>query len=325
MEEINFLVSSGRCFVIFGMAVHRVQAALALAFKDIARELVELDVHLQADASAEDKERAERDRRHTYARDYLEKLINLEITVPNRTDIAPHLLLEASAEDLTSRTTVALQTTMQLWPLWLGACAIALGAVFGSHFHLTDAPPAVMIQPAGVIESAVSSPPSPTTPSPTQPDKGAQAKPSVATQRYIPAVQPGDDRQIAWGYFAITLTVFAGCAVGFVVFRLRKSLRQVSDSTAFVQALRIWTPVVQQWRSTPRAIKRFGSRVRYLAMLQQSEGFDESGFDEFRRRLPAWLQRIYIPLSTPTISTTTSGLEIGSARHNDFQWREVAP
>ena len=133
------------------------------------------------------------------------------------------------------------------------------------------------------------------------------------TQRYGPAVQPGDDRQIAWGYFAIALTVFAGCAVGFVVFRLRRSLRQVSDSTAFGQALRIWTPVVQQWRSTPRAIKRFGNRVRYLAMLQQSEEFGESGFDEFRRRLPAWLQRIYTLTSAPTTSTTTSGLKTGFA------------
>ena len=89
------------------------------------------------------------------------KLVNLEITVPSPTDIAPHLLLEAPTEDLTSRTTVALQTTMQLWPLWLGVCAIALGAVFGSLFHLTDIPPAVVIQPAGVIESAVSGQPSP--------------------------------------------------------------------------------------------------------------------------------------------------------------------
>jgi len=223
------------------------------------------------------------------------------------------LLLEAPAEDLTSRTTMALQTTMQLWPLWLGACAIALGALFGWHFHLTDAPPAVVIQPTVVVESAVSGQPSPTAPGLSQPAKGAEAKPSVVTQRYVPAVQPGDDQQIAWGYFAIALTVFVGCAVGFVVFRLRKSLHQVSDSTAFVQALRIWTPVVQQWRSTPRAIKRFGNRVRYLAMLQQSEGFDESGFDEFRRRLPAWLQRIYTPTSTPTTSTTTSSLEVGSA------------
>jgi len=42
MEAVNFLVSSGSCFVIFGMATERVQAALALSFDKIAAETADL-------------------------------------------------------------------------------------------------------------------------------------------------------------------------------------------------------------------------------------------------------------------------------------------
>lgn len=42
MEAVNFLVSSGKCFVIFGMATIRVLAALAMSFERIVAEMVDL-------------------------------------------------------------------------------------------------------------------------------------------------------------------------------------------------------------------------------------------------------------------------------------------
>ena len=42
LEAINFLVSSGECFVIMGLAPEQVKAAVGLAFKDIAEEMVTL-------------------------------------------------------------------------------------------------------------------------------------------------------------------------------------------------------------------------------------------------------------------------------------------
>src|SRR5258708_11207092 len=84
---------------------------------------------------------------------------------------------------------------------------------------------------------------------------------------------------------ATTLVLIAGIAGSVFLFGLRASLRRVHDSQRFREALRIWTPVVQCRRVTPRAIKRFGNRLRYLAILQQHADLHETGFDKIRRRL----------------------------------------
>ncbi len=43
----------------------------------------------------------------------------------------------------------------------------------------------------------------------------------------------------------------------------------VRDSREFEQALATWHPLLFAWRNTPRSIKRYLNRVRYLAMLQR--------------------------------------------------------
>ncbi len=78
MEAVNFLTSSGQCFVLFGMATDKVQAALAIAFERIAKELASASA---SDANA-NPEQAAREQRRAYAANYLQKLINLEIKVP---------------------------------------------------------------------------------------------------------------------------------------------------------------------------------------------------------------------------------------------------
>lgn len=289
MESVNFLVSSGRCFVLFGMASHRVQAALALTFEKIAKELIELDVQLPADAASEVKERAERERRRAYARDYLEKLINLEISVPSRNDIAPHLLLETAEEEPTRRATALFQKTLKLWPLYLAACAIAFGTMVGSTYDFEDAKPAVVIQPIPSIpiQSSVNAVAGKAKINPSK-KTVADKLPKEMVPRYAPVVQLGDDRSISWRYLGTTLAIFLMCVLSFIGYRLRLGLRQVNDSEAFRHALRIWLPVVQQRRNTPRAIKRFGNRIRYMAMLQQGETLDESVLDEFCQRVKNW-------------------------------------
>lgn len=72
---------------------------------------------------------------------------------------------------------------------------------------------------------------------------------------------------------------------GFLIwYRLRQHGAQLDDSGLFKEALNIWSPVVQRRRGTPRAIKRFGNKVRYLAMLQRSERFDKNLWEVWRDR-----------------------------------------
>jgi len=284
MEAVNFLVSSGKCFVLFGMATHRVQAALGLVFEKIAGELVDLDVEIPRDAPLEVKERAVRDRRLAYARDYLDKLINLEIVVPKRIDIPPHLLIDTSNIETPKYIANAVGQILEFWPLWLATVTIAMGLLFGIEHTIPKEPQSmVSIQKApAVIPTAEPAPPS-------QDERAAPipTKHQQTSNRYIPAIQFNNLVVVDRWAVGTTLALVIVLAAGLVLYRLRAGSYQVNDSRQFHDALRTWIPVVQQRRGTPRAIKRFGNRLRYLAMLQQDNKIDESGYDELRRRLKA--------------------------------------
>ena len=68
LESVNFLVSSGGCFVVLGMAREWVETCVGLNFKELAEE------HNHGD---DDKAY-----RVEFARKYLQKLINIEVPVP---------------------------------------------------------------------------------------------------------------------------------------------------------------------------------------------------------------------------------------------------
>jgi hypothetical protein len=82
--------------------------------------------------------------------------------------------------------------------------------------------------------------------------------------------------------------VIAAAVVAIVIYRIRTSLRQVEDTKEFKEALRIWLPLVMNKqvtrRATPRMIKRFGNRLRYLAMLQHDETLDRALLEELQTR-----------------------------------------
>ena len=88
-----------------------------------------------------------------------------------------------------------------------------------------------------------------------------------------------------WVYTILSLLLTIIAAIHYA--RTRAARSEVKDSDAFAQALQIWTPVVAQKASAPRAIKRFGNRLRYFAMLQQAE-VPEPTTEE---RAEAWVRK----------------------------------
>jgi hypothetical protein len=66
-------------------------------------------------------------------------------------------------------------------------------------------------------------------------------------------------------------------------------------------------PIVQRRHSTPRALKRFANRVRYLAMLQHDEKYDETGFDRLRSSIVRSTSQLWkrSPASAPAPDITT--------------------
>jgi photosystem II stability/assembly factor-like uncharacterized protein len=277
MEAVNFLTASGKCFVMFGMATSRVLAALALSFKDIANELVQFD-----EAGGD-----ERARRQEYARDYLDKLVNIEILVPKRTDLPPTRLLEQE-EVSTLAPLAAIAVEIKRWWLLLPVtAAVALGWSLASLMSLPEAPEA--ITPPAVEEQRPSAEAERERTAPSQGKAAPEASPQPAEKKsapkaeLLPALVPGVERGISPFWFLAALGLLA--LIGGILFLrwLRQHALLVEDTEAFKKAVEIWTPIATFNRNSPRSIKRFGNRIRYLAMLQQGHELDEQ---------PAWIRAI---------------------------------
>jgi photosystem II stability/assembly factor-like uncharacterized protein len=312
MESVNFLLTSGNCFVIFGMATQRVQAALALSFKDIAHEFVTHDSVLPANATADQREEAARQNRYSYAGDYLQKLINLEIRVPTRADIEPHLLLmqppETEEESVGAEAKAWLK---QLWPLAPAAAVLIVACIAGMSLDFSKVPE----KPAAT--ASFSANPSTTTgatavgagaPAVNAPATSLAPAPPPTPLSSVEITPPQDsglrtDSPIA----ALFALVLAGVMV--LQFGRRRETETVRDSDAFAEALKIWTPVVAHKTSAPRAIKRFGNRLRYLAMLQQADA-PEPGTGN---ALPFWKR--WRREASPAPSLTTAPKTDAIAEH----------
>ena len=137
LEAINFFTDADGCFVVFGFARPQVLAGIALAHREIAAEL----------AGGSDTEG-----RGNYAEDFLRKLIQIEIPVPQFGDFAALKLINAAAinnanrSNLKSWISVALGAIVAFWlsvGVWLGAIAYERGiAAWNAPEPLTASLPA---------------------------------------------------------------------------------------------------------------------------------------------------------------------------------------
>lgn len=252
MEAVNFLTTSGRCFVIFGMATQRVQAALSLSFKDISAELSQLE-----------HQRADPHRSQEYARDYLEKLINIEVVVPDRSDLPPSLLLDPVPQSIRDAFK-GIVSELKYWGFIGLLCAAMLAGVWSSSFIKLPTSP----QPAAnAAKGSKTSKADITIPQP----RTRANDPIEIDQAADNVIAPGDDHGISPIWFILALASLGSFAGALFLRWLRLRRLIVEDTETFKDALKIWTPVATFVRNSPRSIKRFGNRIRYLAMLQHAE------------------------------------------------------
>lgn len=297
METVNYLTSAGECFVIFGMASERVQAALGLAFKDIAAELVQMEggVHL-SEANADSALM----KRRAYAADYLQKLVNIEIKVPDTHDQPVHQLLATPEAAPRRRVLSVYHDLKKLSPLFAVGIAIAAGLWVASYWQpQAQAPAPVMAVQPVVAQSAVIPAPAPVS-QPVVIEPQRKERPTGAA-----TVQAGETTSVGTMLAWLGAAMLPLLAVGGVVLvkLLRRSRLVTRDSQNFRDALTIWTGVVAAKRSTPRAIKRFGNRLRYLAMLQQGELKDETLAETLRAWLRSKLHRSATTAPPPPVDT----------------------
>ncbi|MFQ5650936.1 MAG: YCF48-related protein [bacterium] len=276
LEAVNFLVASGGCFVVLGLDLKRVERCVGLGFKEVAEELWDEessgDSHAQnGQTNGESESAAGKRRRAEFARQYLEKLINIEVPVPEpTTDQSKQLLVpeeQDGARTASPRAANLLRTVKRVLTAPLILAAIVAAFWFGSTVASRWQPSTPSTAPAR-----------PTTtdekeqqlPNPLPLDPEADKSPA-RTGRF----EPGKPTDVPGWVFFLPLAALLLAGVWRLTLRPETV---VKDSEAFRTALQVWHRVIISRQNTPRAIKRFMNRLRFLAMgLPQAQPEPESG------------------------------------------------
>lgn len=263
LECINFLVTSGDCFIIAGMDRPRVERCVAMRFEEESK-------NIGADENADGENDAVTPVR--YAQLYLEKLINIEVPVPLAASSRSRELFAGDRKEIRDervRATVFGERLIAFGQAaipWVVGAAVLAGAAYLGYTVLPDSYPhqrpaqtIVVTTPAAAPKSSVASAPT-GTPAQPSPEKQPAVQPPTRFVRPIMANRPE-----VLPIIGILLIVIFG------IVRLsieRAKLEQ--DSKDFRTALRQWHPLLYAANATPRSMKRCVNRVRYYAMRQRT-------------------------------------------------------
>jgi len=285
LEAVNFLVSSGRCFVVLGLAEQPVRDAIAFVYRDML-------AHAEAGRGDDGAPGAERSRL-AFPQRYLEKLVNIEVPVPTLDEDSAARLLElgeASSEQPNRDERLAkvvLDGSRRLArmaaPVVLAAIAVVAGLRIGTSLASVDA------ERPGAGDSGTT-----TVTETTVADTGAaEGAPEVTAETGRAEGATAGDRSFAiapQGPIAdlhvaaprtegLVWLVLAGAGLLVLVAGAALRRRDViePDSPTFRMSLRFWRPLYGRSavggtavEQTPRAIKRFVNRVRFAAMRLRS-------------------------------------------------------
>jgi hypothetical protein len=323
LEAVNFLVSSGECFVVMGLERKSVGAAVGLSLKDIALEMADEkeakppeeevdqvagnDTKPPAESGHQVPGNDEKDgvmARRKYASQFLDKLINLEIPIPELDQSkARGLFYEetktgADLEAILHRRKRAKRA--EQWALYAGgairfafgfvviASLVAAGYFGGVRIEGDLKQPTSAVKPpesrvllavqSGNVALQVVDTNSTAAPAANKGNavavNAAAAKADAlgtpgapgASAGIKPEIHPGSNpRPDPWKLWWPEVGAAALLAM-IAYYTLEVSGKGARhDSEKFVEALSIWYPLVIKRQSTPRAVKRWMNRVRYLA------------------------------------------------------------
>jgi hypothetical protein len=319
LEAINFLSVSGDCYIVLGMDETWVKICINEHFKEMSI------------------------RNPDFADQYLEKMINIKVPVPqlSETDSSNLLALELPGTDENETVMVQMWRIVKigLFPyryFLLMICVVILGVCFGFFLDSmirSESKPASTQHTIAIwnnidineiamvggnpnlslrVQDNAASMPSPGDSSSwqlslnaTEDDlkKGivigklgdAKASASLLLKAKIPAQATtdtsGENAQIteeissrsgaakfvvgqqdsSINDYWLPLLVGALLVLGVIAYIRKMPVRRPEDSADFKKALEIWKPWILLNRQTPRAIKRYLNRVRYMAMRYRAE------------------------------------------------------
>jgi hypothetical protein len=268
LEAINFLVSSGDCYVVIGMDIERVERSVGLGFKGVAEEMV--DKESENKSQNNDKSRQIR---AEYAHQYMEKLINIEVPIPTPEASQSCKLMsdkktgDQYSPDFLQRIKPVMDYLKTLAPLLVILATLVVGIWIEPRLEtfLERKPQAgERAQPDVAFEERGK---------PTAPINDKEKQAEKDTKKEAAVFIEGQKADLPRSHFIIPLIIFTALGI-FIV--LRRPDIIVKDSPEFVTALRVWHPLVITVNHTPRSVKRFMNRVRYFAMRQKKQSEEET-------------------------------------------------
>jgi len=262
LEAVNFLVASGECYIVLGMDMDVVRSCVGLSYEKLAEEMVS-----ELSEPVTDPKLKAKESRREFARHYLEKLVNIEVPVPmpdneqSRQLIAPQA---GKAVAMTLRQQLGLAIP-RLVPhaklLGFMLLAITLG-VAGYRYYIQPAERAIEAQQQQASTTLAAGPTSDPQDAAAMIDGTTLQSVRKLTRARATSGQTANYPHHQW-YLIILLLLLVGLWM-----LLRRADVVVRDSNDFKLALNIWHKVIAAYCHTPRSMKRFINRVRYLAMLQ---------------------------------------------------------
>lgn len=286
LEAVNFLTTSGDCFVVIGMAREYVERCVGSAFKDIAEEMIDDVPATPAVGLSTDQTKLDsaKQKRIGFARQYLDKLINIEVPVPVANSEQSLKLLLAGASETKP---IEHQTRWQEFKLtsanlirrhWrvLPALTLLAGLGFGGYFLALSLIPDNPSTSDLVAKSEATPRAAPMITPVTTPTPSSVRPSPTPTRSPSPTPTPSNERaNITRGGRALfsrnVLPIFGLLLLVWfsVTILTRRPDAIVRDSPRFVEALKIWHALTFSQPSTPRSTKRFMNHIRYLAMRQR--------------------------------------------------------
>ncbi|MFN3260763.1 MAG: P-loop NTPase fold protein [Pikeienuella sp.] len=296
LEAVNYLVSAGPCFIVLGMDRRQIEHVIGLAHAELVDGLPDEEIPgLEAKSAGESETAQQTRRRRAYARHYLEKLVNIEVPAPEMDEAKAKAMVASEGPDpeaepgwLAPARRAARFVHDYLRMAFVAALAGILAAalatvVFAPSSGGETPPPIAPVSAEGElpppVDAAAADTPAPAIAA--QAPEPALDEPSFEFA-LSPASESGPALRWLWWVASAALT-----GLGFLFFAIDAARRRIEverDSPAFTEALLTAIPFVRNANATPRAVKRFENRMRYLAARLDAEA---------NPRRPDWIERLF--------------------------------
>jgi hypothetical protein len=304
LEAVNYLVSAAPCIIVLGMDRRQIEYCVGLGFEKLVEGLPE-DELVYATEETPDKAGKQR----AFARHYLEKLINIEVPVP--------ALDDAATDSLLLRGTTPAKPDDADPPNWLGVTKGVVNAAFQiarvglvaflagvlltwSVEQLHDAGVTVLptqSAPGSVSAVPQNNPVSTPAAAPAQPREPQQDE-SFAPARVDIAIPPRTHEvppSRRWLWWTPTILMIGVSLLFGVAAAIHRGRQVVLDSPRFARALHAVKPLLTAINATPRAIKRYQNRMRYLAARLRPAVYEPDRIDSLLHWLGERLGRPLVP------------------------------